>query len=334
MKIYLSGLYSGTNPQPGVGVARSLRAAYPEATLVGVEYSNRCSGIHWPDLDELWLQRPWEELSLEAYGEAVAEVLDSGAYWISGVDLEAMWLAGLFPEGHPRLLAPTAAALGRVTKPAVEAHEGLPVRIPPYVWTEEHSDWELHAFCRRHDWRVWLKGPYYEAVRAGGWAAFEHARALMTRAWSTERLFLQAHVSGYEESVMFCAYRGELLGAVRMRKRDLTEEGKTWAGDVTEVDGEFAEPLRRIVRELNWTGGAELEMVRDAGGRLWLLEINPRFPAWVHGSTIAGRNLPGLLVEGATGVAALKAPSRGEEFTRVVLEVPEGCLSEWPNEPA
>jgi hypothetical protein len=33
MKIYISGLYSGTNPQPGVGIARSLRMAYPEATL-------------------------------------------------------------------------------------------------------------------------------------------------------------------------------------------------------------------------------------------------------------------------------------------------------------
>jgi len=31
MQIYISGLYSGTNPQPGIGLARSLRAAYPEA---------------------------------------------------------------------------------------------------------------------------------------------------------------------------------------------------------------------------------------------------------------------------------------------------------------
>jgi diaminopimelate decarboxylase len=322
MKIYVSGLYSGTNPQPGVGIARSLRAAYPEATLVGVEYSNRCSGIHWTDFDELWLQRPWEELNLEAYGEAVREVLDSGALWVSAIDLETMWLADRFPGGHPNLLAPGVAALHAVAKPAVPAHEGLPIRIPPYVWTGEHSDWDLHAFCRRHDWRVWLKGPYYEAVRAGSWGAFESARSLLTRAWSTERLFLQSHVTGYEESVMLSAYRGELLGCVRMRKRDLTEEGKTWAGDVTEVPEEFAAPLRRIVRELNWSGGAEIEMVRDAAGQLWMIEWNPRFPAWVHGATIAGRNLPALLVQGATGAAPLASPPTSDEFTRVVLEIP------------
>ncbi|HEX8772846.1 MAG TPA: ATP-grasp domain-containing protein [Pyrinomonadaceae bacterium] len=321
MKIYISGLYSGTNPQPGVGIARSLRAAYPNATLIGVEYSNRCSGIHWPDIDELWLQRPWEEINMESYATEIKEALDSGALWISGFDLELMWLATVFPDGHKNLLTPQAAALRQMGKPAIEGHKGLPVRIPTFISTE-HSNWELHAFCRQHDWKVWLKGPYYEAIRTHSWDAFETLRAVLARAWSTERLFLQIHVTGYEESVCFCAYKGELVECVYMRKRELTEEGKTWAGDVTEVPEEFVAELRRIVRELNWTGGAELEMVRDMDGQLWLLECNPRFPAWIHGSTLAGRNLPALLVERATGIAARKAEAVGEEFTRVVMEIP------------
>ncbi|HLL77381.1 MAG TPA: ATP-grasp domain-containing protein [Pyrinomonadaceae bacterium] len=322
MKIYISGLYSGTNPQPGVGLARSLRAAYPQATLVGVEYSNRSSGIHWPDIDELWLQRPWEELDLDEYAAQVRRVLDSGALWLSGIDLEIMWLASVFPEGHRNLLAPPRKAIQKIAKPAVEAHKGLPIRIPTYISTE-NSDWELHAFCRKHDWRVWLKGPYYEAVRTPTWDAVEIYRAAVARAWSTEKLFLQAHVSGYEESVCLSAYQGELLSCVHMRKRELTEEGKTWAGDVTEVPEEFAAPLRKIVKELNWTGGAEFEMVRDTSGQLWLLECNPRFPAWIHGSTIAGKNLPALLVEAASGVPAERQPAGvSEEFTRVVLEIP------------
>ena len=322
MRIYISGLYSGANPQPGVGLARSLRAAYPHATLVGVEYSNRSSGIHWPGLDELWLQRPWDELDLDEYAAQVRRALDAGAYWLSGIDLEIMWLASVFPEGHRNLLTPPRTALRKIAKPGVVAHEGLPVRIPTFISTE-HSDWELHAFCRRHDWRVWLKGPYYEAVRTPTWDAVEIYRSLVAKAWSTEKLFLQEHVSGYEESVCLAAYSGELLACVHMRKRELTEEGKTWAGDVTEVPEEFAAPLRRVVRELNWTGGAEFEMVRDPAGQLWLLECNPRFPAWIHGATIAGRNLPALLVEAASNVPAERATAAAcEEFTRVVLEVP------------
>lgn len=332
MKIYISGLYSGTNPQPGIGIARSLRMAYPEATLVGVEYSNRSSGIHWTDFNELWLQRPWEELNFDHYGTLIRDALDSGALWISGIDLEIMWLASLFPEGHKNLLTPLPGALQKISKPAVEAHKGLPVRIPKFISTQK-CDWELHAFCRQHDWKMWLKGPYYEAVRTSSWDVFERVRTLLARAWSTERLFLQAHVTGYEESVCFCAYQGELISCVHMRKRELTEEGKTWAGDVSEVSEEFSVPLRRIVKDLNWTGGAELEMVRDAEDRFWLLECNPRFPAWIHGATIANRNLPALMVERATGVAVRKqeASTACHEFTRVVYEMP--VRSDFPLPP-
>jgi len=175
LTIYISGLYSGTNPQPGVGIARSLRKAYPEATLIGVEYSNRCSGIHWPDFDDVWLQRPWQELSLPLHAREIRKRLDDGALWISSIDLEIMWLADIFPEGHPNLLTPTSEALGQVTKPAITAHAGLPVSIPEFV-TTELSDWDLHAFCRAHDWNVWLKGPYYEAIRTPSWYALEHWR--------------------------------------------------------------------------------------------------------------------------------------------------------------
>jgi diaminopimelate decarboxylase len=321
MKICVSGLYSGTNPQPGIGVARSLRAAYPNATLIGIEYSNRCSGIHWKDFDDVLLQPQWEHIDLDTYAHDVEELLGNGALWISGVDLEIMWLASVFPNGHSNLLTPPADALRKISKPAVEAHRGLPVRIPDFISTEE-SDWSLHAFCRQHGWKVWLKGPFYEAVRTSTWDAFERVRNVLSNAWSTERLFLQAHVTGYEESICFCAYRGELLEAVYMRKRELTEEGKTWAGEVVDLPEELAQPLRKIVGDLNWTGGAELEMVRDPGGNLWLLECNPRFPAWIYGATITGRNLPAMMVERASGNRSKRVESTTDEFTRVVLEIP------------
>ena len=321
MKIYVSGLYAGGNPQPGVGIVRSLRQGYPDATIVGVEYSNRVSGIHFEELDELWIQRPWGELDLDTYGDKVRDALDAGGMWISGSDLEAMWLASVFPDGHPNLLAPPMSGIKRITKPVVEAASGLPVKIPTFLSTE-HSDWDLHAFCREHNWRVWLKGPYYDASRTPTWDTFTAVRNALSKVWSTEKLFLQAHVSGYEESVMLSAYQGELLGAVSMRKRDITTEGKTWAGDVSEVPPSFMEPLRQMVRNTHWTGGGELEMVRDASDQLWLIEMNPRFPAWVHGATIAGHNLPALLVQAATGVAAQPVQAQASEFTRVVLEVP------------
>lgn len=178
MRIHVSGLYCGGNPQPGVGIARSLKAAYPDATIVGVEYSNRVSGIHFEGFDDLWVQRPWGELNLETWGEQVRQALDKGGLWISGSDLEAMWLADLFPDGHPNLLAPPMAGLRRITKPTVEGASGLPLKIPEYISTE-HSEWDLHAFCRAHNWKVWLKGPYYDASRTPSWDAFEAVRSAL-----------------------------------------------------------------------------------------------------------------------------------------------------------
>lgn len=146
---------------------------------------------------------------------------------------------------------------------------------------------------------------------------------MLTKAWHTDTLFLQAHVTGYEESVTISAYQGTLLDAVRMRKRDLTEISKTWAGDIGEVDSNLLKPLADIVRDLNWTGGGELEMIRDANDQLWLLEWNPRFPAWIHGATIAGHNLLACLVAGVTGVKPMDSlMGVSKEFTRVVLEIP------------
>lgn len=321
MKIYISGLHSGTNPQPGVGIARSIRAGYPKAEIIGVEYSTRSSGIHWADFDQILLQRPWDELNLTVYGEKIKEILDSGAWWISGSDLEALWLSDVFPEGRPNLLTPPAEALRKTCKPEIIARGDLPVKIPAFVSTEL-TDWELHAFCRQHDWRVWLKGPYYEAIRIRDWTTFETYRNILSRGWTTERLFLQAHVSGYEQSVSFSAYQGELLGCVYMHKRDLTEENKTWAGETGEVNEDFKAELQKVIKKINWTGGAELEMVRDAGGQLWLLEMNPRFPAWIHGATLTGYNMPALLIEGASGVQANKPAGTTKQFSRVIFEVP------------
>ena len=226
---------------------------------IGVEYSSRSSGLHFSDFDDLLLQRPWEELDLDTYARTIKELLDSGAYWLSGVDLEIMWLASVFSEGHPNLLSPPRAAVRRMAKPAVEAHRGLPVKIPPFICAAEHSDWDLHAFCRKYDWKVWLKGPYYEAVRTGTWDAVETARTAIKRAWSTDNVFVQAHVTGYEESVCFSAYRGELLASAYMRKREITPEGKTWAGDISDVPEEFSESAAPD-RE-----GAQLDRRRGAG---------------------------------------------------------------------
>ncbi|HEX8430766.1 MAG TPA: hypothetical protein VF625_05740 [Longimicrobium sp.] len=317
---YLSGVHSGPNPSPGLGVARSLRDAFPHARLVAVDYSVESSGLHSDVFDDVWVQRPWKELRLPVYQAAIQEVLDGGALWFPGQDLEVEWLASTLAD-RSRAFIPPPEALARVAKPTIDAARGLPFVIPEFI-TVDRSDWELHGFCREHGWRAWVKGPNYEAMRVYDWPSFRAARAAMSDIWGTEQLFVQRHVRGAEESVALCAYQGELLDCVQLHKHTQTHEGKTWAGRVSEVAPELREALAATIAELSWTGGAELEYVRAPDGVMHLIDWNPRFPAWIHAASFAGHNLPARLVEAAGYGTPLPSAGRNGQFTRVVMEIP------------
>ena len=131
MKIYISGLYSGTNPQPGVGIARSIRAAYPDAELIGVEYSNRCSGIHWRDFDEIWLQRPWEELNLAAHADVVAKLEARATPWSVGTVAQIAAIEALRDPGYYEAMRLRTAELRERMQAALGALPG--VRAIPSV---------------------------------------------------------------------------------------------------------------------------------------------------------------------------------------------------------
>ena len=319
--IFVSGVQSGPSPSAGLGIARSLRAALPSLRLVGVDYWAGSSGLHHDVFDAIWLKPSWDLIEEDLYTTEIAVELDAGAYWIPTLDLEIAWLARQLGE-RPGLLAPPSAGLAQTLKPAPSIASALPFAQPP-VLDLAAPDEEIHAFCRAHSFRVWVKGPYHDAVAVKSWRQLETTRARLRERWKTDRLSLQAHIRGYEESIVFAAMGGALLDAVYMRKRIVTHDGKTWAGRICELPGELPAALEAAVAETKWTGGAEIEVLRDVDGQLWLLEWNPRFPAWIHGAALAGRNLPAALIRRALDIPEpTRRPLTGRaEFTRVVTEV-------------
>lgn len=58
---------------------------------------------------------------------------------------------------------------------------------------------------------------------------------------------------------------------------------------------------RAVVRELGLVGVAKVDVKRGPAGRLWLLEVNPRFNLWHHLGARAGVNLPALVLADLTG---------------------------------
>ena len=90
--------------------------------------------------------------------------------------------------------------------------------------------------------------------------------------------------------------KGNIIGSVMMKKMALTDKGKAWAG-VTVLDKKLYEASRQLIKALNWRGPLEVEVLKDSKGNYNLLEINPRFPAWIYLSHGVDRNLPLALIK-------------------------------------
>lgn len=314
-KVVLSGMHSGPNPSPGLGIARSLRHAGLDCEILGLDYSPESSGLHTSLIDAPVLMPSWEEIETDVWAQQVDDLLGPHDVFISSLDLEVRLIAQSF-DGRPEFLSPSTRTLKEVCKPPNEAARALEVGVAPSV-TYAGNDEEIEDFVRNSRAGVWVKGQHYEAVRAGTLpqvlAAGRHIESLWGGPWHVER-----HVAGQEVGLAFAARGGTLLGAVMMRKTVLTPTGKTWAGTVTPVDGALLERLRSWVATTEWTGGGELELIEHWDQSLTLMEINPRFPAWIHGASLVSANLPAALVLGAE--SARPTASAGS-FTRIVHEI-------------
>jgi len=313
-------MHSGQNPCSGVGIARCLRAAFPNLTLVGVDHWQGSSGLHDKSIDETLLLPQWKQINDAQHGDHILSILNDDHLWIAAMDMEVHWLAEHL-GAHSNLLAPGAKALELTAKPAVSGLDGLGFRVPDFI-SASLPDSDIHYFLRQHAWQCWLKSPYHDAKRISSWIGFVKARDAMAKSWRTSKLFLQRHIIGSEETIAFAAYQGELIAAAHMQKRQITPEGKTWAARVTAVEPDFLEGFKEAIRKLNYTGGGEVEFARDPDGHKWLIECNPRFPAWVYGGALAGQNVVAKLIAHVWNMPFLETVNPYPFFTRVVQDIP------------
>jgi carbamoyl-phosphate synthase large subunit len=170
---------------------------------------------------------------------------------------------------------------------------------------------------------VYVKGPYYDAVLAHNAADLARAGSAMLADWGPP-LLVQEPVTGTEFNVMGLGDgNGGLLGHCAVRKFILSDKGKG-VGSVVVQDARLEEISSRILAHTRWPGPFELEFVRDEcddGYRL--IEINPRFPAWVGFPELLGVNYPAAWVEWMTTGTCRELPplEPGSFFLRHQVEV-------------
>ena len=330
--VAVSGLHRGENPQPGSAVIAALRRVYPTVRVIGLSYDSLESGIYSGDVlgdapDAVYTM-PYPSAGAEVYFERLAEVhrhegLDMVLPCLdTEVDLLAANLDRLVALGI-RSFLPTSASVqlrdkAQLAKLAKLA--GCPVpatRLVHDIAGLREAAWELgHT--------VFVKGRLYEARAASSVHELDAAFWQMLEKWGAPVL-VQQRIEGEEYNVVGLGDgEGGLLGHCALRKMLRTASGKGYGGMVVE-DALLTERTRSLVAALKWRGPFELEFVRsEAQADYYLIEINPRFPAWVGFPASIGCNLPARALEIALCRPAkqpLAHPAPGNFFVRHCVDV-------------
>ncbi len=309
-RIAVTGLNATDDPNPGVAVIRSLRAD-PEwqnsLHIVGLAYDAMDTGIYSEGLlDEVYML-PYAYQGEGAFLHRMREIrqktkIDVLIPTLDGELLNIMRSESLLNNMGIHVLLPAESSLKMHYKNVLAdfcGANGIPAPRTQVIY--DHK--QLEAAGRALGYPFVVKGILHEAHTAHSLqqaqAYFDHVK----NRWGIP-LIAQQYISGEGRGVAaLCDRRSKVIGAVAMRKLVVTEAGKGWAG-VTVADKEIMALSMKILEGLKWVGPLELEFVREEKtGKLYLLEINPRFPAWIYLTARAGQNLAKSAVELALGKA-------------------------------
>jgi carbamoyl-phosphate synthase large subunit len=324
--VAVTGLNATDNPGPGVGVLRCLRAAEgADYRLVGLAYDALDPGVYASAIADNVFMIPYPSQGIEAFLSRIEYI-----HAAVGLDVVIPTLDAELPsfiETEARLAAmgircvlPSRAQLDSRAKMhlgELGRRSGLPVPREAVVTTPD----ELSTVHKKVPYPFFVKGPYYGATLARTYDQALSAYYKALASWGPP-IMVQECVDGEEYNVVALGDgQGGLVGAVPMKKMLLTDKGKGWAG-ITIKDPALIGLASSFMKATRWPGGCEVEVIRDKKGVYQLIEVNPRFPAWVHLSCAAGMNLPHLLVKIAMGqkVDACRDYAVGTMFIRIAFD--------------
>jgi D-aspartate ligase len=120
-------------------------------------------------------------------------------------------------------------------------------------------------------------------------------------------VLVQGYVPGPESRIesyhVYVDSTGSIVGEFTGRKIRTypTSYGYSTALVITKAE-DVAAHGREVVAKLRLQGVAKMDFKRDPTGKLWLLEVNPRFNLWHRLGAEAGINLPALVHQDLTGL--------------------------------
>ena len=301
-----TGLNNTDNPGPGIPVIRAVRESPDlDVRVIGLAYETLEPGIYMRDLvDKVYL--------IPYPSEGSESVMDRITY--------------IQEKEHIDLLIPNLdAELYTFIKTEKELRKlGIMTFLPTLQQLEERHKNNLPEFGKKYDllvpksksifyetdipgleddfeFPVMVKGKFYDAYIAYNEEQVALHFNKISAKWGLP-VIIQEFVRGTEVNVIALGGgRGNTIGAVPMRKQYITDKGKAWGG-ITLDNPAMLELTHKIISQTKWRGGMELELIKTDEDHYYILEINPRIPAWVYLAVSAGQNLPEALVKLALGM--------------------------------
>lgn len=302
MKIAVTGINNVDNPGPGVPVIRGIRESGNfDGEIIGLIYDALEPGAYMDSIIDNSYIIPYPSGGLDLLFERIKYINEKENIdvIIPTLDAELFGFAKLESKlnelGIKSFLPSTEQLILRGKDKLAAFCEEHNILVPKNMLaTSQHDIYEISS---KYNFPVVVKGIFYDAVIANNLDEVFAAFNSISTKWGLP-IVIQEYISGEEYNVCTLGDGlGNTIGAVGMKKLYVTDKGKGWSG-VTIDDPVLIDLAKKIMKEIKWKSGAELEFIKEKeSNKYYLLEMNPRFPAWVYLTVAAGQNLPYSLVK-------------------------------------
>lgn len=303
--IGVTGLNAIDSPGPGVAVIRSIKECPDfEVRIVGLSYEPLEPGIYMHELVDRTYQIPYPSSGTESLLDRLDYIhqRESLDLIIPNFDAELFNFIKLEKELGKRGIRTFLPDLDQF-----EARHKMVLRkfgkknhllVPEDRLIYRVS--ELKTAADELEFPLVIKGKFYDATVVSTLEEAHKVFYQLQAKWGLP-VIAQQFIKGTEINIAALGDgNGQAISIVPMRKLYITDKGKAWAG-ITIEDKVFIELANQFIKATKWRGGFELEVMQAADGRSYIMEVNPRFPAWIYLTAAAGQNQPAALVKMALG---------------------------------
>lgn len=304
-KIAVTGLNAIDSPGPGVSVIRGLReAASFDVSIIGLSYESLEPGIYMHDIVDRTYSIP--------YPGAGTDTLLARLEYIHEKEHLDVIIPNFDAELYPFIkLEPRLKSMGiRMFLPTLEQFEErhkvnlndfgkkYGIKVPKSKVIYDLNT--VHSLPSEFTFPMLVKGKFYDASVAYSIEQVRNYFNKISAKWGLP-IIIQEFIHGMEFNVTGLGDgEGNTIAAVPMRKQYITDKGKAWGG-ISIADEHMLTMTRNFLKNTRWRGGFELELMKNKDNEVYLLEINPRLPAWIYLAVGVGQNIPEGLVRLALG---------------------------------